>query len=196
MATQFNRNPSITERRIKYYKYSAVLLAGIILALFVTEVTGLTHFINKKAVPPVIPVTSNPTPTPSPQNQTDQAQKSDKDSTSGNSPGSSSQQTNLPLYTPYGDFISNHHPGQNGAPTSESSVCNTTACAKCYIRFTQGSTVTSLPAKTTDSKGTAYWQWDVKSAELSSGNWTVTAVATLNGQTKTAQDPLALVISQ
>ena len=96
------------------------------------------------------------------------------------------------LKTPYGDFVSNHMPGQNGSGTAESSTCITTPGATCYIKLTKGSETKLLETRTTDNSGTAYWSWDANS--LSSGNWTVSAVASLNGETKSAQDAKLLVV--
>jgi cytoskeletal protein RodZ len=91
-------------------------------------------------------------------------------------------------------FVSNHKPGQNGSPTSEQSVCNTTPGASCHIQFTKGSLVKSLDTKVADSNGVAVWSWDVKDAGFSSGSWQISAIANLSGQTKTATDPTPLEI--
>lgn len=107
--------------------------------------------------------------------------------------GAPSTGSGPPPATPYGNFVSNHRPG-GGTLTSEVSSCNTSAGATCYIQFTNGSTVKKLDTQTTDGKGATIWYWDVESAGLSSGSWTITAVATLNGQTKTANDSLPLVV--
>lgn len=92
---------------------------------------------------------------------------------------------------PTGDFVSNHHPD---GTVAEVSVCNTTPGASCYIEFTNGSTVKKLEEQQTDGKGAVYWYWSIGSAGLSSGSWTVTAVAVLNGQTAKVADPMTLVI--
>src|SRR6202011_3279223 len=48
----------------------------------------------------------------------------------------SNADTNAKLVTPYGTFVSNHHPTLSGSPgPSEESVCNTTPGATCYIEF-------------------------------------------------------------
>lgn len=122
---------------------------------------------------------SSPSPTPTPT-------KSASNAVSGSA--------GLSLIAPWGSFVSNHHPGQGGAPTTESSVCNTTPGASCYIKFTNGESVQTLAAKLTDSNGSVIWNWDVSNAGLASGSWKITAVATLNGQTKTTDDPQNLEI--
>ena len=98
------------------------------------------------------------------------------------------------LTEPYGTFVSNHHPGQDGSPTAEQSVCNTTPGATCYIQFTKDSMTKKLDTQTADPNGATYWTWDVKQAGFSAGSWQVTAVASLSGQTKTAIDALALEV--
>jgi hypothetical protein len=98
------------------------------------------------------------------------------------------------LVAPYGSFVSNHHPGQNGASTTEESLCNTTPGASCYIKFTQGNIVKSLPTQTTDASGATIWDWNIGQAGLSSGSWQVTAVASLGSQSKTTSDPTTLEV--
>lgn len=187
------RRSNLYIKKHPYKLFGAFLLAAV-LVLAVLELTGVTHIFHKTPVPPVIPVDSssnqpNTLPQSSPQSS------GSKDNKSGDS---SSSQVKLPLYSPYGNFVSNHHPNLNGspAPSQETSVCNTTPGAKCYVKFTMGSTHTSLPVKTADSKGSVFWSWDVRKAGLTVGDWTITAVATLNGQSKSVQDPLPLSVSK
>lgn len=94
------------------------------------------------------------------------------------------------LTKPSGQFVSNHHPSLSGSKEmySESSVCNTTPGASCYITFTMGSLIKKLGAQLADTNGAVYWDWDIKTAGLSQGTWTINAVASLNGQTLSAQD--------
>ena len=183
--------------KFKYLTKKRILLglSAIVAVLAVLEITNTTHLFDKSSVPPVIPTTNESTTIPS-DNQEDgskQDNSSDKAAGSTTNPDSSSNNNSL-LQSPYGNFVSNHGPGMGGAPTSEVSVCNTTPGATCYIRFTKGSESTSLPAKKTNGDGAATWYWDTKEAKLSSGVWKITAIATLNGETKTAQDPLPLNI--
>jgi hypothetical protein len=108
--------------------------------------------------------------------------------------------TSSKLIYPYGIFVSNHTPSlssSGGYPNIETSNCNTTPGADCYIQFTQGSITKTLPTKTTDISGATYWsQWSLQSLGLTGGHWVITAVVTLNNQTLTRQDPNGdLVIS-
>lgn len=100
------------------------------------------------------------------------------------------------LQKPYGTFVSNHHPSLDGstAPSTEESVCYAAPGATCYIEFTKGSLVKRLPAETADSSGSVSWNWDIKQAGLSTGSWTIKAIASLNGKTMSAQDNLNLEV--
>jgi hypothetical protein len=173
-------------------------VAGLIILLLliatILEITNVTNFFKNSSIQPVIPVSQ--APPASTENSQNTPQKTPGTDKSNSSVGS--QKVDLPLYSPYGAFISNHHPNLSGhpAPSSESSVCNTTPGATCYIKFTNGSLTTKLPSRVADSKGSAYWSWDVKTAGLTAGNWTVTAVASLNGTVKSTQDPMQLTIAK
>lgn len=103
--------------------------------------------------------------------------------------------TTASLATPSGEFISSHRNVPKGAPLS--SVCNTTSGANCQIIFTKDDgTQKTLPNRATDRSGSAYWDgFTAQSIGLSTGKWKVKAVATLNGQTKSADDPLELEIA-
>lgn len=95
---------------------------------------------------------------------------------------------------PYGAFVSNHFPGANGSPNNEVSACNTTPGATCYIEFTKGSIVKTLPAKAIDSTGAVSWSWNISDAGLSSGKWQIKAIAQAGDSTKTTTDPIDLTI--
>ena len=106
--------------------------------------------------------------------------------------------TSQNLLVPRGNFVSNHNPNLSGkpAPNTEGSVCNTTPGAKCQIIFTKGSTSKSLPTRTTDSNGSAFWSWKLQDYGITAGSWTITAKATLGSQTKTSADALKLNVGQ
>jgi hypothetical protein len=92
------------------------------------------------------------------------------------------------------NFVSNHTPGQNGSGFSEQSTCNTTPRATCYIEFTNGGVTKQLEPKVAGNDGTVIWNWDIKDAGLTSGSWTIKAIAQLNNETKSMQDQRQLVI--
>lgn len=111
-----------------------------------------------------------------------------------NKPSPSGNQTTLKA--PSGQFVSNHRPSLSGksAPSKEQSVCNTTPGATCTIQFTKDGFTKSLEAKTADSNGVAIWDWDVNEAGFTTGSWQIKATATLNSQTLSSQDSLALEV--
>jgi hypothetical protein len=178
-----------------------VLIAGAIAALLIynkpqkTVSTTLVNNAASKAAPaantnspaPNTVVTS-PTPTPT-------------SDVPGGMTGSSDTST-ATLSAPTGTFVSNH--GSADQPveptTGEASNCITTPGASCSIQFTQNGVNKSLTAAAAndnakdDQNGTASWSWTPASVGLTTGSWTVTAIATLNGQTKSTQDPTQLTV--
>lgn len=101
---------------------------------------------------------------------------------------------------PSGTFVSNHGISPSPPVTQvfeESSVCNTTSGATCYISFTNGDITKVLPTELTDSSGAAYWNsWTPSSVGLTAGNWTVKAIAASTTQTVTTQDSRQLEVSE
>ena len=172
-----------------------LFLVGVLVALEFTNTTYLFH--RRKAVSGLVPSTS-------PQSSTKSSDKSTTPSNnSSTSQNSSSQSTKnqgstsgTELTAPFGTFVSNHRPNLDGspAPSQEQSVCQTTPGASCYIKFTSGNIVKALPAQTVDQNGQVIWNWDVNQAGFTEGSWKITAIATLNGTTKTTDDSLALEI--
>ena len=77
---------------------------------------------------------------------------------------------------------------------NELSQCSTSPGATCYIKFTQGSVVRTLPEKTADSSGNIFWEWKVSDAGLTSGTWSIEAVAKLDTQTKSTADQLNMEV--
>lgn len=119
----------------------------------------------------------------------------------GGSTGSNVSPTPTLVAPSDGTFVSNHgsdyHPVLSDS--NEESTCTTTPSANCQVVFTNGDTTVSLPAEqTTTSRqsqnATVSWSWTPAGIGLTTGTWTITAKATLNGQTKTVQDSLKLVV--
>jgi len=191
-----------SRHRIKHLlKLRSIKVLTVILVIAATlailELTDVTHLFNKTKVPPIIPVNTPSTVTSPPASSatggSEQKASSPKDKEPATTDESAPTNVNLPLYAPYGAFVSNHTPGAGGSPTTEDSVCNTTPGAKCYIKFTKDGTTSQLPTQLVGSDGSTRWSsWEATT--LSSGSWTITAVATLNGQTKTTQDQTPLII--
>ena len=180
-----------------------ILMAFICLIVAGLVLTIHNHlFSQKKAVPGIIIVAPNP-----------QAVKSSTITNTNKAPSPSitknptTQQTttkdyiatnNGSLSIPYGTFVSNHAPTISGAGnrSSEESVCITSPGVECIISFSLNGVTRSLPAQKTDNSGSAYWTWDISSAGLTVGSWSISATATLNGQSKAAYDSLKLEVSQ
>lgn len=171
-------------------------IAGLIVIVAILELTNTTHLLHKQSVPPVIPAHSN-TGQPISSSSTSSPASSVSNSGPSQNNVSPAETANHTLIAPFGNFVSNHFPGQNGTSTSEASICNTSPGATCYIKFTNIATGenTQLTAQTTDAQGYTSWYWDTsKDAHLYSGQWQVTAVAALGSQVKSAEDPLKLTI--
>lgn len=171
-----------------------LLVVAVVLAL---ELTNTTYFFHKKVVPATIPVAKpkstskedKKSSSTKPNGGQDSATESAKVASPAGGGGS-----NLTLVQPYGNLVSNHFPGKDGTSTKEQSVCNTTPGAACYIQFTKVGTgeITKLPAQTVGSDGSTIWNWDANI--LTSGQWEIRAVASLNGQSKSATDSLKLSV--
>lgn len=191
---------------IRKKSFWAALVILVVAVIAVLELTNTTYIFHKKTAPSTIPVKES-------KSTSSDSKKSSSSSSSNKSSGSVSNQaetpaqntkvpsstggstsSNLDLVEPYGNFVSNHTPGQHGSSTQEQSTCNSTPGASCYIQFTNTSTgqVSKLPAHPIESNGSTLWLWDANT--LTSGQWTVKAVASLNGQTKTATDSIKLVV--
>jgi len=182
-----------TGNRIRTLSVLLVIAVGVVAGL---ELTNTTHIFHKAPLPPAIP--SDTVKNSSGDNK--------ESASSGSSPTSNTSQSSkvaapsagvnssVKLIQPYGDLVSNHRPGQNGSDTKEQSVCNTTPGAKCYIKFTntKSGATTKLSVLTVGRNGSAIWSWDAN--DLSSGSWQITAVASLNGQTKSVTDDIKLIV--
>ena len=174
-----------------YRKHILITLGIVALLAAVAAVMYYSRPYHKKiaTIPSSTSVGSPVNAPPSSQNS-----NGNNSSQSSGSNASASEPSQATLITPWGNFVSNHHPGEGGSPSSETSTCNTTPGATCYIRFTNGTKTRNLGSKIANANGAVIWNWDVNAAGFSSGSWQVTAIATLNGQTKSANDSLALLV--
>jgi hypothetical protein len=150
---------------------------------------------------------STPTISTSPSSSNSTSTKSKSISSSDNSPvvskdttSGSSGSTSSVLITPSGNFVSNHNPDISGNPypNQETSVCNTTPSATCTITFTMGSVTRSLSPQVVGNTGSVSWNWTVTQdndgSGFSVGDWQITSVATLNGQSKSASDSMVMKV--
>jgi hypothetical protein len=175
--------------------WAIILVAAAIAIIGFTEITGVTHVFRKAQTNPAPSANAEtkgegtpPGPSLSPGTTGQTPEDGDKQ------PANGSTGTATPPRTPEGVFVSNHHPGENGSPTKETSVCTTTPGATCQILFVKDGVTKSLATQTTDKGGSAYWNnWEVHDT-LTPGTWQVKAVATLNGQSATAVDATELVV--
>ena len=179
----------------KFWVFGAGLL--LVLTLLALEITNRTYIFHKRkivstTIPSKSPVGSESSPT------SNSSVPTGGTSSDTNTPSSDKKTTNQTvgseLIAPYGTFISNHRPGQNGSNLMESSQCTTTPGAKCYIKFTKGNVIKTLEEKSASNDGSIFWEWNTADAGLTSGNWVVTAVATLGNQTKTTTDQVELEV--
>lgn len=174
------------------YKY---LLLGIAAILIADIVLGLVHHKPKLAtIPSVSPTDKTSSQSLSPDNTSNNNPSGSSNGTSSSEKSVSSGAAQVLTLSAAQTLVSNHHPGENGSPSTEQSACQTTPGATCYIEFTQNGLTRKLDAKTADNNGLVVWDWDIKDAGLSSGQWEIIAVASLNGQVKTSSDPSPLEI--
>ncbi len=188
--------------RFRKTKILCLVLLGVFLIIFVLEITNTTHWFHKqKAISGTIPSSGIPSHTTSSSVNTQAKTNSVQPKVDTTAPSSSKVTTPTSssgnLVSPYGSFVSNHGPtlsNSPSAPSSEQSVCITSPGASCTITFTMDGVIKTLDAKTADSQGAAYWNWDIISAGFTEGSWTINATATSDGQSKTVKDPLVLQV--
>lgn len=179
------------------------LLVLAIVCMTALELTNRTHLFHKDTSSGVIPSKVVTTENKSTEQSKDNSQQSSSNSSgqANNTTQASDKSsttvanTGTNLSAPYGSFVSNHRPGQNGSNLVESSQCVTSPGAKCYIKFTKGDIVKTLEEKSTGSDGSVFWEWNITDAGLTRGSWTITAVATLGGQEKTTTDQIPLEVN-
>lgn len=186
---------NVTLHRIKLTK-SVILLLSVVVILVVA---ALIIFPRHKKTVTTIPSTKPSTTTARQGSDKQTASVSPSSSTSTRASDKSttpSSSTNSTLAEPFGTFVSNHKPNLDGspAPSQEQSVCNTTPRATCYIQFSKDGMIKKLEAQVTDPNGAVYWTWDVKQSGFTQGSWQITAIASLDGQTKTVNDVLLLEV--
>lgn len=199
----------ISKRTTKKSRVRALILVvvAIIALVAILELTNTTHFFHAQkaqsgTIPTIVSQTSKPSSTNSsstPSTDTSSSTSNSSNSTSQSSPKDTSggvANSDASLIAPYGSFVSNHSPSLSASPpTKELSSCSTSVGASCHIEFTQGNVTRKLESRTVDNSGTVSWLWDVSQAGLTAGTWKVTAVASLNGQTKSTTDQLTLEVS-
>jgi hypothetical protein len=168
------------------------MIAAIVFVVSILEVTNTTHIFHK---PQKVIVIIKST-TPGVALKTDTVNSNPYGSSSKTNQDISTQSSQAPtgsLLAPWGSFVSNHNPGSGASTSQETSVCNTTPGASCYIKLTNGSLVKILETKIADNNGSIIWNWNTDTT-LDKGVWNISAVADLNGQSKTTQDSMELKV--
>lgn len=186
---------------IKTHPFWAALIGLLFIGGVITilELSNTTFFFHRRPqLPTAGPATKGLVNKPPRVQQDAQVGEKSSRDTSDDHAASGGFDVNVPLATPSGTFVSNHHPNLSGspAPNQIQSVCTTTSGARCTIMFTRGDITKSLPAQMTDSEGTTYWTWKLQDIGLTAGTWHVEAKATLGTQTKTASDYMNLEVAE
>lgn len=103
----------------------------------------------------------------------------------------------LPLISPTGTFISNHHPNLSGnpAPNKMASTCLTSPGVYCSIAFSRDGVTKSLPEQITNSGGATSWSWRLQDIGLTEGSWQVKATVRSGTKTQTAFDAMNLEVA-
>lgn len=185
------------------FNWKLIAISGLVFIglIAILELTNATHLFHKQtpvsgSIPATNPSITTRSGSNSPVSQVGSSSTTPaSDSTNPKSDTATSGSGTL--LAPYGTFVSNHRPslsGSNGVPSQEQSVCLTTPGASCLISFTNNGVIKTLDSQIADSKGAVYWSWDVKKAGFTEASWSVSATASLNGQSKDTKDSLDLTI--
>lgn len=182
-----NSSSSITKKQLVLLGVSLTLLVFVVL-----EVTNVTHVLHSKPQEVTAGQATKGEAVSERKSATENSIKASNQSAATNDkadPGSQSS-----LVAPSGNFVSAHN-----VPSSASiaSVCNTTYGATCVISFRSNNVIRSLNAKLADKGGTAYWDsWTPETIGLSTGDWQISATATLNGKSISSTDAMLLRVTQ
>lgn len=124
-------------------------------------------------------------------------------STDKNTPETDVNSTTEPSATiilsspPSGSFVSNHKPSLSGTtvPKEEESTCVTVPGASCTIKFIKSDgSIKELTAQTAPQNGVIIWNWDVKSAGFTEGEWTIEATAYSGEKSMSNTDSIRLTV--
>ena len=194
----YSRLPSSRPQRRRLVPVIAGAVFALILVACALYATDHLPFWNRHK--PVSSPTSKTSDTSTKGESSDNTSGQSGDQNSNGSTKNDGTSASGPLLIPSGTFVSSHHISLSNNPSGSgyvTSTCTTTPGATCQITFTKDGVVKSLPAETTDAGGSAYWNnWQPGDYGLSSGSWTITAVAKSGDQTKTATDALTLEVGQ
>jgi len=186
---KINRDTTQINRRRIILLIAAVLSCAVLAVCIILYIRGRN--------------TGDPTSQQPSNSSTSSSSSSTSSTTNSSGPSTNSSETNttppvdasVTPATPAGVFVSNHHRNLSGA-NSITSTCSTTPGASCTIRFTQGAVTKSLPSQIAGADGNMSWTWTLQEVGLTTGEWSVTAVATNGTKTSSADDALKLVVAE
>ncbi len=187
----YNKYSVTKSKKIAYS--SIIIIVLLIVGLLIFLHSSNSTVFNKKITHPTTNKQGQKSTPKTTTKSTSPTSTTTTNSTTSISPTGPSNSNQI-LGAPFGSFVSNHSPSLSISSQSyELSSCETTPGASCYIEFINSSgTKITLSTKTTDSQGVASWSWNVNSKGFTAGSWRITAIATLNGQTKSTVDAKTL----
>lgn len=180
-------------RRFRRLSRNLPLIPTVVLMIVLVAAGVWFFYFHNHKIVSTIPSTRLPAATASsPDKYSGNSSTSTQSSSSASKSLSGSASNGPAPAAPTGYFVSNHHPSSSTS-LSEASICVTTPGASCYIQFSKDNILKTLQSQVAVD-GTASWNWNIHDAGLTTGNWQVKAIATLNGQTQTTTDSLELVV--
>jgi cytoskeletal protein RodZ len=178
-------------KKLSFKNHRILFILIIVILISIGTIIFITSNNKSKVSTAKIGITHNPVNTSSSTTSTQSPANNSVDSSPNKNPSAPQ--------APSGNFISSYSANLN---TQEQSECDTTAGATCTISFTNNGTTKSLPATqaTASPKNPngafASWNWQPSALGLTPGSWTVSATATLNGQSIVTKSSLLLELAQ
>ncbi|HLG90565.1 MAG TPA: hypothetical protein VI336_00135 [Candidatus Saccharimonadales bacterium] len=179
---------------LRKHKILIPTLAAVALLLFAgLELTNAVDFINTKQAGAPDVTSSGSSQATNDKSLNEEASKPSPSPASNQETPKSTNSSNQYLKSPdQSTYVNNHEPSSRNELLY--STCVTSPGATCVIQFTKSGVTKPLQPGVADSYGSVYWTWRPSDIGLTTGSWTITAKATLNGQTKTSQDVIKLQI--
>lgn len=174
-------------------KILVLTLAAVALLLFAgLELTNMVDLINTKQAGAPDITSSGSSPATSDKSVDEVSNESSPTSNQPNETPKSTTTSSQYLKSPdQSTYVNTHTASLN---SDLQSVCVTSPSATCVIQFTKSGVTKSLKPGVADNSGSVIWTWKPSDIDLTSGAWTITAKASLNGQTKISQDAIKLQI--
>jgi cytoskeletal protein RodZ len=197
LKNKYTNSKKLSQKRSKWMILLGVLLV-LVCAVGVLQLTHAIHLLGNPQPKDLTGTTASEETKGEPKASkakpnSDSAQSTSSATIDGTKDTGTPRAAAVALDTPSGNFVSSHHVA---ATDSVTSACNTNPGATCTLTFTNGSTIKSLPTKSADAGGAAYWNWTPQSIGLSTGTWQIKATASQSGQQQSANDALSLEVSR